>query len=123
MTQAGRMDKTLPLPPPLAESVPVEVLKAEVTTWAGRIGVAPVRVTVRPMKRKWGSCSREGRLTFDTDLLRQPAEFRREVIVHELLHLKVPNHGKLFKALLKTYLASAETTSFSEEKKSVVNEY
>jgi len=28
-----------------------------------------------------------------------------EVIVHELLHLKVPNHGKVFRALLKAYLA------------------
>jgi predicted metal-dependent hydrolase len=26
------------------------------------------------------------------------------VIVHELLHLKVPNHGKLFTALLRAYL-------------------
>ncbi|HQJ11730.1 MAG TPA: M48 family metallopeptidase [Anaerolineae bacterium] len=107
MTQAGRMDKTLPLPPPLAESVPVEVLKAEVTTWAGRIGVAPVRVTVRPMKRKWGSCSHEGRLTFDRDLLCQPAGFRARVIVHELLHLKypAPHHGKKFQVLVKAYLA------------------
>jgi predicted metal-dependent hydrolase len=28
-----------------------------------------------------------------------------EVIVHELLHLKVPNHGKVFRALLKAHLA------------------
>ncbi|AGC68508.1 metal-dependent hydrolase-like protein [Thermoclostridium stercorarium subsp. stercorarium DSM 8532] len=56
------------------------------------------------MKRKWASCSQTGRLTFDTELLRQPAGFRAEVIVHELLHLKVPNHGPLFKALLKAYL-------------------
>ena len=55
------------------------------------------------MKRKWASCSSKGNLTFDTDLLDQPAEFRRKVIVHELLHLKVPNHGKLFKALEKVY--------------------
>jgi predicted metal-dependent hydrolase len=38
-------------------------------------------------------------------LLRQPPDFRRQVIVHELLHLKIPNHGPLFKALLKAYLA------------------
>lgn len=44
-------------------------------------------------------------LTFDTDLLRQPAKFRAEAIVHELLHLKIPNHGKLFKALFKTFLS------------------
>jgi predicted metal-dependent hydrolase len=39
------------------------------------------------------------------DPLGAPPEFRRRVIVEELLHLKVPNHGKLFKALLKSYLA------------------
>jgi predicted metal-dependent hydrolase len=27
------------------------------------------------------------------------------VIVHELLHLKVPNHGMVFKALSNVYLA------------------
>jgi type I restriction enzyme S subunit len=35
--------------------------------------------------------------------LHQPADFRAKVIVHELLHLKVPNHNLLFKALLKAY--------------------
>ena len=42
-----------------------------------------------------------------TKLLHQPANFRVEAVVHELLHLKVPNHGKLFKALLRAYLASS----------------
>jgi len=56
------------------------------------------------MKRKWASCSSKGRLTFDTELLSQPARFRAEVIVHELLHLRIPKHGKVFRALLKAYL-------------------
>ena len=56
------------------------------------------------MKRKWGSCSTNGRLSFNTDLLTAPVKIRKRVIVEELLHLKVPNHGKLFKALLKAYL-------------------
>jgi len=37
-------------------------------------------------------------------LLKQPAAFRAEVIIHELLHLKIPNHGPLFKAVLRSYL-------------------
>ena len=65
----------------------------------------PKEVHLRPMKRKWASCSSLGRLSFNTELLNEPASFRREVIVHELLHLKLPNHGKVFKALLKAYLA------------------
>jgi predicted metal-dependent hydrolase len=90
---------------PLEEAVPVDLFKAEVQVWAQRLEVTPREIHLRPMKRKWASCSSRGRLTFDTGLLRQPATFRREVIVHELLHLKVPDHGSLFKALLKAYLA------------------
>ena len=37
--------------------------------------------------------------------MKEPASLRAEVIVHELLHLKVPNYGKVFKALLRAYLA------------------
>lgn len=87
-------------------TVPVskEVFKAEVAEWAKKLRVEPREVHVRPMTTKWGSCSTAGRATFDLDLLAQPYKFRKDVIVHELLHLKVPNHGKLFKALLKAYL-------------------
>jgi len=91
----------------LEEMVPAAIFKDEVHRWAERIGVAPTEVSIRPMKRKWASCSTAGRLTFDRDLLHQPVAFRSEAIVHELLHLKVPNHGKLFKSLLRGYLADA----------------
>ena len=90
----------------LEETVPLEVFKAEVNAWAKRIEVDPKEIHVRPMKRKWASCSSNGRLTFNTELLKEPASFRREVIVHELLHLKVPNHGKVFRSLLRAYLAN-----------------
>lgn len=84
-------------------------LKAEVRHWADRIGVQPGAVHVRAMTHKWASCSAKGRLTFDTGLLAQPAAFRTEAIIHELLHLRVPNHGRLFRSLLAAYLAGAES--------------
>jgi predicted metal-dependent hydrolase len=89
---------------PLEDMIPADLFKSEVQAWARKIGVEPKEIHIRPMKRKWASCSTKGRLTFDTDLLRQPADFRREVIVHELLHLKVPNHGPVFRSLLRAYL-------------------
>lgn len=89
---------------PLERTVPVELFKAEVRKWAERIGVEANEIYVRDMTRKWASCSSRGRLTFDVDLLREPADFRSEVIVHELVHLKVPNHGKLFRSLVRSYL-------------------
>ncbi|WP_322794104.1 M48 family metallopeptidase [Bellilinea sp.] len=92
----------------LEEALPVDLFITEVQAWARRLEVTPREIRLRPMKRKWASCSSRGRLTFDTNLLNQPPDFRREVIVHELLHLKVPNHGKLFKALLKAYLEQGD---------------
>jgi len=92
---------------PLEEAVPVDLFKAEVEAWARRIGVEPKEVHVRPMTRKWASCSSRGRLTFNADLVQEPSSFRAEVIVHELLHLKVPNHGRVFKALLRAYMVES----------------
>jgi predicted metal-dependent hydrolase len=62
------------------------------------------------MTRKWGSCSTNGRVTFNDELLLQPAEFRRRVIVEELLHLKIPNHGRVFRSLLWAYLGDSKSS-------------
>jgi predicted metal-dependent hydrolase len=72
--------------------------------WADRLGVQPRQVRVQPMSRKWASCSAHGRLTFCRDLLHRPASFQDYVVVHELLHLRIRNHGKLFTALLQAHL-------------------
>lgn len=95
----------------LEDAVPRDVFHAEIAAWAQRIGVEPQEIHLRPMRRKWGSCSTTGRVTFNVELLAKPAVFRRRVIVEELLHLKIPNHGRLFRVFLKTYLASAEDQS------------
>lgn len=92
----------------LEQIVPTQIFRAEVLSWARRIGVEPKEIRLRQMKSKWASCSSNGRLTFNSEILSQPARFQAEAIVHELLHLKVPNHGKLFKELMKTLLASEQ---------------
>ncbi len=81
-------------------------IKSEVNQWAEKIGVSPVEIHLRKMKRKWASCSSRGRLTFNKEITNESKDFLKEVIVHELLHLKYPNHGKLFKVLLRSYLGS-----------------
>ncbi len=81
-----------------------EDLKREILEWAKELGVKPKEIHIRKMKRKWGSCSSKGRLTFSSDLMKEEFEVRAKVIVHELLHLKYPNHGKMFKSLLRVYL-------------------
>jgi hypothetical protein len=61
------------------------------------------------MRSKWASCSTAGTITLSDDLLREDPAFQEIVIVHELLHLLVPNHGRVFKALMRAYVPNWET--------------
>jgi len=81
-----------------------EEFKEDVLILAKEVGVNPREIHIQTMKRKWASCSNRGRLTFDKSLLNEPKEVRFKVILHELLHLRYPNHRKMFNSLLDTYL-------------------
>ena len=83
-------------------------MKAVVRRWASKIGVEPKRVQVQRMTTKWASCSLTGRVCFSSDLLLEDSAFQEAVIVHELLHLRVPNHGKLFRSLMTAYVPGWE---------------
>jgi hypothetical protein len=61
---------------------------------------SPTALTVRILKTRWGSCSRTGRITLNSELLRLSEKYIEYVIIHELCHLKHHNHGKDFYALL-----------------------
>jgi len=83
----------------------VSEFKNEVFNWATDVGIKPKEVHVRTMRRKWASCSGKGRLTFSFELLEKDLDERAKAIVHELLHLRYPNHGEMFNSMLKTHLS------------------
>jgi predicted metal-dependent hydrolase len=85
-----------------------DLFKERVRNWAGKLGVAIRSLTVRPMKTKWASCTTDGRLTFNSDLFGLDEQLVDYVIVHELLHFAVPNHGKLWKSLMRAHLGEYE---------------
>ncbi len=79
-------------------------LRQRTESWAMELKVAPRAIRVQRMKRKWGSCSTLGTITLAADLAICKESFQDFVIVHELLHLRVPNHGRLFKTLLTVHI-------------------
>jgi len=92
-------------------SAQAKTLKGQVNRWASKIGVRPLCVQIQHMTKKWASCSPSGRICLSKDLLREDSAFQQVVIVHELLHLRVHNHGKLFKSLMNAYLPGWEKTA------------
>jgi len=95
--------------PPVQRSLPkvsrtqaeelIQYLTENVEKWRLKMGEAPVTWTIRNMRSQWGNCRAQSRrLTFNLQLALVPNCLRDYIIVHELSHLKVQNHGPLFKA-------------------------
>lgn len=59
------------------------------------------KVTIKHNSSNWGSCSRAGNINLNLNLIRLPEPLCDYVILHELCHLKEPNHGLRFHALLE----------------------
>ncbi|MCK6406467.1 MAG: M48 family metallopeptidase [Rhodocyclaceae bacterium] len=82
--------------------------KQRVRHWAGKLDVKIAWLGVRPMRSKWASCSTAGHLNFSDELPALKPELWDYVIVHELLHFSVPNHGRLWKSLMRAHLGDYE---------------
>lgn len=78
--------------------------KNRVRHFAEEMDVSVKSLYLRPMSSKWASCSTNGNLNFNDELLVLDKKIGDYVIVHELLHFRVPNHGKLWKSLMSAYL-------------------
>ena len=83
---------------------PVQELRRLAFEWAVRLRVNPRVIRIQTMRRKWGSCSSRGVVTLASDLVEEDLRFQNYVIAHEMLHLRIPRHGRLFKALMTAYV-------------------
>ncbi len=94
------------LSPPISptETLTKAEIVAQVERLAAELEVTVSRVQLRRMRRKWGSISTAGTLTLADDLLKLPNRLVEYVIWHELLHLKIPHHNRLYYLLLDQYV-------------------
>ncbi len=91
-----------------------EILKQEIHNrlplWEEKTGLYPQSWKTRYMKTRWGSCNtRKKSITFNVQLSQADPAFLDYVILHELAHLKVADHGPAFKAILDSYMPDWKT--------------
>jgi predicted metal-dependent hydrolase len=68
----------------------------EIARHADAMAVSPLSVGVRDQRTRWGSASRQGRLSFSWRLILAPSDALETVVIHELAHLRVFGHGPTF---------------------------
>ena len=97
-------------PPPTEEEIAAlkaqarAILPQKVAFWSEKMGVTPTGIKITTAKKRYGSCSGKNSLCFSCFLMRCPEEAIDLVVVHELCHIRVRNHGPAFYALLEQYL-------------------
>ena len=67
---------------------------------APALGVTPRSVTVRDPRSRWGSASKQGRVSLSWRLVLAPPQALETVVVHELAHLRIFGHGPAFWSLV-----------------------
>jgi predicted metal-dependent hydrolase len=63
---------------------------------AAEHGLKVTRVTIRNQRSRWGSCSSSGAISLNWRLIQMPDRVRDYVLLHELMHLRQPNHSRRF---------------------------
>lgn len=76
--------------------------------FSNRYNLKYKKLSIRNQRTRWGSCSREGNLSFNYRLLHLRNELRDYIIVHELCHLVEFNHSKKFWTLVAQVIPNYE---------------
>lgn len=71
-------------------------LERAVARHAAALGRAPLGLTLRDTRSRWGSCTADGRLSFSWRLVLAPPAILDYVAAHEVAHLAEMNHGPRF---------------------------
>ena len=75
--------------------------------------ITPASVTWRAMNERWGSCTTVDRTIRISDRLNGAPEYVVDyLLVHELIHLMIPDHGPGFEALLARFKASERASAY-----------
>lgn len=80
-------------------------LPSRINYYTKKMGLIPKEIRYKKMRRRWGSCSSNGIVTFNTMMMKLSYEHIDYIIVHELAHLMHMNHSKEFHSLVRTVLA------------------
>lgn len=68
----------------------------------------PRAFQIRKMKKRWGSCTASKKIILNSELIKAPKNCIKYVIIHELCHLKYPNHSNKFYQLQSYFLPNWE---------------
>ena len=77
-----------------------KLLPPRLTDFAQQHGFRFNKITIRNNKRNWGSCSSKNNISLNLQMMKLPNELIDYILLHELVHTEIKNHGPEFWARL-----------------------
>ena len=82
-----------------------EAIPGVVGRWEKALEVRVRGIFVQRMKTRWGSCNAaSGTIRLNTELVKKPRQCLEYIVVHEMVHLREPTHGRQFVALMDQFM-------------------
>lgn len=72
------------------------LLPVRLTELARKHGFDFNKVTIRNNRRNWGSCSSRNNISLNLQMMKLPVELIDYILIHELVHTEIKNHGATF---------------------------
>ena len=82
------------------------ILAEKTNYWSIQMMVTPKQIKLKDQKTRWGSCSSKGNVNYNWRIIMAPENIIDYLIIHELSHLRVPNHSASFWSLVESFDAN-----------------
>lgn len=97
-----RRRQEVPPAPPLPDIHPAELpfkqdeLFERLAAFSARHNLPYHQASFRCQKTRWGSCSHRHHISLNINMIFLPSHLQDYILLHELTHIRHPNHGRAF---------------------------
>lgn len=80
------------------------ILKDKIEVYSHKLGVMTTRTSIKSLKNRWGSLTKDGVINININLLKAPEDVIDYMILHELCHLKIKEHSHHYWDLVRIHM-------------------
>jgi predicted metal-dependent hydrolase len=80
------------------------VFGKKVKRYSNELGIEPSRITIKNLKNRWGSLTKDNVINLNVNLLKAPHDIIDYMVLHELCHLKIKEHSHHFWELVNRFI-------------------
>jgi predicted metal-dependent hydrolase len=95
----------------LYKCIALEKLTDRTRFFGNKLVIEPKEIKIGDFKSQWGSCTPDGVISFNWQIITAPSSVVDYVVVHELCHIEHPNHSKDFWRLVSNVLPNYKKTA------------